>query len=59
MTDTKKLESLELEKESNGWMRIVTKNCEIVEIAHEIGRDDDEIERKDPLAEDPNNMSMV
>ena len=30
-----------------------TKNCEIVEIAHEIGQDDEEIERKDQLAEDP------
>ena len=37
----------------------IPKNCEIVEIAHEIGRDDDEIERKDLLAEDPTTCNGV
>ena len=36
-----------------------TKNCEIVEIAYEIGQDDDEIERKDQLAEDPTTCNGV
>ena len=36
-----------------------TKNCEIVEIAYEIGQDDDEIERKDQLAEDPSTPNGV